>query len=86
MEKVIYEYVRNKENAPVGLVLATVVNGKVAVGWSKACKRDKFDRELGIKIATGRAAFGSDIPLPTGYEDRLRRLIVRAKKYFKQAN
>lgn len=52
-------YVRDpkRQDRFIGCVVAV---GAEAVGWSQCCSRDTFSKELGKRIATGRALSGSD--------------------------
>lgn len=55
----IYQYIRDKKRAPIGVMYANIDGDDVKIGWSK-CKvtgrnRDKFDKKLGRKIARDRA-------------------------------
>ena len=80
----IFEYIRDKKNRKIG-VLVALDGGQI--GWSKCnIKRDKFDKELGLRIATGRAEYGSfRADMPTDI-----RIVVekhfydRSMRYFKQ--
>ena len=80
----IHQYIRNKKNEPVGVVLATKLpTGEVVTGWSKCCKTDKFDKQIGIQIALGRAIKGSSAVLPHQINKALSNMAVRAVRYFK---
>lgn len=52
MFKPLVKYTRDNKNHMNGVVVAI---GKDQIGWSKCCKRDKFDKELALRIAFGRA-------------------------------
>jgi hypothetical protein len=78
----IYEYVRDRNGHPLGVVVAL---GKKEVGWSLCNKKDRFDRDFALKIASGRAMHSNikrnKIPkkiLPT-----LDKMEDRAKRYYK---
>jgi hypothetical protein len=59
MEKVVYEYIRRPNRQPIGVLCAVLVDGEVQVGWSLCRKGDRFGKELGRRIALGRAMNGS---------------------------
>lgn len=54
----IYTYIRDKKNQKRGIVLAAQNKGRVSIGYSICCKEDKWDKDLGISIALGRALAG----------------------------
>ncbi len=86
----LVRYARDKNNQKIGVVVAL---GKGKIGWSScyqgneqdwnAPPADKFNKELGLKIAIGRAEKGSRKRIP----DVLLRSIVEsyqsAELYFK---
>ena len=80
--KMLVEYVRNNKNQPIGVVVAV---GKDQVGWSEKHSKDKWNKELGIKIAYGRAIVGSQKgPLKQKvFLPYLKKMYDRANRYFK---
>jgi hypothetical protein len=53
----LIEYVRDRRNNPVGVVVGLVNNNNVGIGYSAvnlSCG-DSFDKAKGLKIASGRA-------------------------------
>ena len=89
-QTILKEYIRNTETKqPRGVAVAIRENDEIFYGYSLLnTTRDKFDRELGLKIATKRA-FSLSYQLPKvldreamviGAFDRLE---ARAVKYFK---
>ncbi len=87
----IIEYIRNKKKQPQGVILAHKSGQSVYVGFSLACKLDKFNKGDGIAIAFARAQkdapaaiFPKQIPhivlkLKTPFGER-------ARRYFKDAS
>lgn len=59
MERTVYEYIRRPNRQPIGVLCAVLVDGEVQVGWSLCRKGDRFSKELGRRIARGRAVSGS---------------------------
>jgi len=76
----IFEYVRNNHGQAVGVVLATN-NG---IGWSALHPKDRFDREIALRIARGRAENGSEAHIPRHVQERLTSFVNRAERYFKK--
>lgn len=48
--------VLNRRNELTGYLAAIIEGNKVNIGWSYCYKKDEFDKDLGLKIALGRAA------------------------------
>lgn len=59
----LVRYIRDISNRPVACVVAV---GPGLVGWSKCHKNDSFSKQRAREIAAGRAANGSDEPIPCG--------------------
>jgi hypothetical protein len=77
---------RNRKGNLNGVVLATVVNGKVSCGWSKCntAAGDVFDKELALKIAEGRAIKTMwNNQLPGSYIKEMATIQERGVRYFK---
>jgi hypothetical protein len=83
----LIEYVRDRHNQKVGVVVACKMEGTdtVVIGHSKAnlSRGDKFDKKLGINIAIERAIHGSDVPAPSSLSLMVEKMKARAIKYFK---
>ena len=79
----LVRYVKNEDNQKIGVVVAL---GRGKIGWSScyqgnegdvwAPKADVFNKELGLKIAIGRAQKGSRKRIP----DVLLRTVVDSYK------
>lgn len=78
----IFEYVKNKKGVKVGVLVAVDADN---IGWSKCnIKKDKFDKNLGLRIAEGRALAGSNTLCPNAItNDKVVEFRNRAKRYFK---
>lgn len=51
----ISQYIRNKKNQKIGVIVAEKNSfGEVRIGWSLCNKKDEFNKALGIKIAVDR--------------------------------
>jgi hypothetical protein len=93
MQTTLKRYIRNVETKqPRGVAVAIRNNDEVRYGFSLLnTNMDKFDRELGLKIATNRALSESyslpDVPDRTLMVlDAFNHLEKRALKYFKDIN
>ena len=76
-------YIRNRNGHRVGVMLAVPIEGKVHLGWSLTCKKDIFNRELGIEIAQGRAERGDNTTVPYSIQPLVSIFRARCKRYFK---
>lgn len=85
------EFIRHPETKqPRGLVVAIRENDQVHYGYSLLnTKLDRYDKSLGLQIATNRALDPEGFELPNTAEreqlviDALGRIQARALKYFK---
>lgn len=80
MERELIEYVRDRDGAPVGAVVAL---GKGQVGWSRKHRLDNWDREKALMIARNRAVVGSGKQVPHDVKLTLEKMTERANRYFK---
>lgn len=73
---------------PRGIVLASVVDGKISIGWSytKNSAGDRFDKNLGLEIATARLSTGTNSKVPNLVGKVITKMRDRAKAYFKTDN
>lgn len=89
MNKILIEYVRDEQNNPIGVVVAT---DRDHLGFSKKNPKDHWNKNLGKKIAIGRALSKElsikdvlklpekDIPY---FQDKLQKIYDRAQRYYK---
>lgn len=75
----LIQYVRDKNNNPVGAVVAV---GKLQVGWSRKHKSDRWNREKALMIARNRAVVGSSVEVPRDVEPIMDNMFERSKRYF----
>lgn len=78
----LINYVRDKKGRPFGVVVAT---GRNLIGWSKCNKSDKWNRELGLKIAANRSSscVPSDVvDVPKDMVTHYMSMVTRSRKYF----
>jgi hypothetical protein len=90
MNNMFHTYVRDRKNNPVGIVLALRhEDNTYSLGWSYVKKaHDKFNKELGLSIAMGRAvcAHPCKSQVPHKVKELLPQMEDRAKRYFKNCN
>jgi hypothetical protein len=74
----LVQFTKDRHGQRNGVLVAT----PRGVGWSALHPRDKFDRELALRIAEGRVINGSNAHMP----DRIRRVLptfwARAQKIY----
>lgn len=80
MSNEIRQFIRREDGQPVGIMVANE-NG---IGWAVTHPRDRFNKELGLRIARGRAVSGSEATPPRRVREQLRRFQDRASRYFKE--
>ena len=76
----IRQFIRREDGQPIGIMVAT---SRDNIGWSVLHRRDSFNKELGLRIARGRAVSGSEATPPRRVREQLRRFQDRASRYFK---
>ena len=64
----VIRYIRDCQRRPYGVIVAL---DKEHIGMSLCNKKDKWDRELGLEIAAGRAGLNKKIPLRLYRDDTL---------------
>ena len=72
-------YIKNKKNERIGAVVAIDAE---KIGWSLCCKKDRFDRDMALSIAFGRA-HGSNAELPREIKPVFNQMRERSRRYFK---
>lgn len=81
------QFVRDRNGQPRGLVVATVIDGTVRLGWSYTHVKagDRFKKEKAYSIAFGRAenGWGDSVTMPHRVSKVYDKMADRASKYFK---
>jgi len=81
------QFVRDRDGQPRGLVVATVIDGSVRIGWSYTHTKagDRFDKKKAHQIAFGRAenGWGDTVTSPHRVKNTYELMALRALKYFK---
>lgn len=89
------QFIRNKNNQKIGVLVADSVDGEVLVGWSLARRasrpkrykllQDDFDAQRGLDVATGRMYIGSKKEIPNSIRDAYLLFVNRANRYFQDS-
>lgn len=86
-KNILVSYIRDKKNNLRGVLVAAKrrEDGSVSINYSYCRKCDKFSKEIGLKIAMGRALidYENNIVCPREVYKMLDRFKARAEKYFK---
>lgn len=81
------QFVRDRNGQPRGLVVATVIDNAVRLGWSYTHIKagDRFNKERAYIIAFGRAenGWGTNVQVPHKVSKVYEKMTNRAVKYFK---
>lgn len=92
MSNKLMQYIRGKGNHPIGVMVAEKLSDHtVVVGVSKCnTKMDRFDKDLGIRIAEGRISAhknrSSVCGVPQSVEYDVDQFKYRARRYFRVSN
>lgn len=89
-DKSLSQFVRDRKNQLRGLVVATVIDNEVRIGWSytNTVAGDRFDKCRAYDIAFSRAekGWGQNVKIPRDVEKIIQRMQHRATKYYKDAH
>jgi len=77
-DKTLVRYIRDDRRQPVGVLVAT----SEGIGWSVAAPRDRFDRQLGVHIATERIVTGTNARVPDFAFAAMGHFIADSERYF----
>jgi hypothetical protein len=84
----LVQFVRDRDGQPRGLVVATVIDDKIRLGWSYANTKagDRFNKEKAYMIAFGRAEnrWGNTVKMPHRVKNVYELMALRAIRYFKK--
>lgn len=82
------QLVRDRNGQPRGMVIATVIDDSIRIGWSytNTTKGDRFDKRMAFTIALGRAEFGwgKTVKVPCRVKKVYDKMASRAKNYYKE--
>lgn len=88
-QNTLISYSRDKKGNPRGVLVAVKGNrnGDFNIGYAQCRKEDKFSKNMGLKIAVGRAELGYNYNsldnLPHNLRKMLPSFIQRCERYFK---
>jgi hypothetical protein len=81
------QLVRDRKGQPRGMVVATVIEGTIRLGWSHTNTKagDRFDKRKAFTIALGRAenGWGKNVRVPHNVSKSLDNIVKRAVRYYK---
>lgn len=83
----VIQYVRDKKGVPYGVVVAVKVDDGYRLGYSLCNKKDRFSKDMALKIALGRAEIKTDDVrvLPHPVARMVASFTDRCKKYYRVA-
>jgi hypothetical protein len=76
------QYIRDKDNHPIGLMVSDLINGEIHFGYSVLHKNDKWNKTKAHLIAFNRLHAPSMAELPYKAQAQFERFEMRSKKYF----
>lgn len=83
----LVQFVRDRDGQPRGLVVATIIDDKICIGWSYTNTKagDRFNKQKAYMIAFGRAEnrWGNQVEMPHRVKKVYEKMINRAVRYFK---
>jgi hypothetical protein len=92
METMLLKYLRTKHRRRRGMVIAFMDDDECKIGWSQCMDVDKWNKEVGVAIATTRAIYAdqwANYPDKANIPNHLHKdfsdMYYRASNYFKQA-
>jgi len=84
-DNILKKWIKTKKGCK-GLVIGTVVNDEIRVGWSLCHRVDNFDRDLAKTLAVGRVFTDTKLPLskPDSIASEIDHMKDRCVRYFKK--
>jgi hypothetical protein len=83
----LVQFVRDRKGQPRGIVVATVINDEIRLGWSYTNIKagDRFDKSRGLRIALGSAESGQShsVTTPHSVHKVMTQITTRAERYYK---
>lgn len=78
------QYVRDKNNNPIGVMLSVLVDDCIQYGYSICHKNDKYDKVKGMLIAFNRLNAKRMSAIPIKMESAFEDFIERSEKYWRK--
>jgi hypothetical protein len=66
-----------------GPIIGCVLASPKGIGWSLACKKDLFDRDVALNTAFARSIHGTNKPTPHTIKPYWEKMLERVTSYFK---
>jgi len=86
-DKTLVQFVRDRKGQPRGMVVATVIDDQIRIGWSYTNTKlgDRFNKSRALQIALGRAKNGqrNSVTTPHSVSKVIEKMQNRAGFYFK---
>lgn len=80
----IVQYIRDRKGLPVGAIVSVKSENGFNIGYSLCNRRDRFKKDLALKIAFARASFDLIRPdIPRDISKALPAFIERCQRYYK---
>lgn len=83
----LVQFVRDRKGQPRGLVVATVIDNEIRLGWSYTNTKagDRFNKQRAFQIALGRAETGQSerVMTPHSVIKVMNQVAVRAERYYR---
>lgn len=87
MKNILVSYLRDNKSNPRGVLVALKrQDGTIGINYSFCRKSDRFQKEIGLKIAMGRAIVNNDNSFqycPHEVFKRISEFVKRSSKYYK---
>ena len=77
----LVKYTKTPDHQKIGVIVAMSSN---KVGWSRCQPEDKFNKQLGLKIAIGRALRGSKKKVPDALLRDMVEMYPKALRFYAQ--
>jgi len=81
------QFVRARDGQPRGMVVATVIDNDIRIGWSFTNTKagDRFNKQTAVRIALGRAESGwsKRVKVPVSVQKVFDKMVNRSTNYFK---
>lgn len=89
-DKTLVQFVRDRKGQPRGMVVATVIDNQIRIGWSYTNTKlgDRFNKSRALQIALGRVENGqsSNVKTPHSVSKVIAKMKNRATVFFKNVN
>lgn len=84
-DTILKKWIKTKKGRK-GLVVGTVLNGSIKVGWSLCHRTDKFDKDLAHDLAFGRILNKKSDAPPESIASAVVHMEDRCQRYFNKGS